>query len=305
MGDYRLIYVPLSLDSPPDLPRKPAVLQDFQVHLNPAPESIGAREAWLTHNANGQGMKFIDLERGWVLNHENFINPATAATVFAVADPGTSQFSTVNTEKAHGASVLGTLAAPDFGGNTIGIAFRASGQVVSINRLPGGIESIHDAITVAARMLSPGDVLLIEAQVKDSVLGLWPVEANSLEYQEIRTVVGNHIVVIEPAGNGHSNSGLGASGNDLDLFTFPGTVAHILDRNSREEFRADSGAIMEDPPPPPIRIPEWQEQPTIQHQITEAVSTATPGVKTSARRGRVLTRMITREISAALLARLQ
>jgi Subtilase family len=239
-----LAYVPLSLDSPPDLPRKPAALQGFQAHLNPAPESIGAAEAWLTLNADGRGMKFIDLERGWVLNHVNFINPATAASVFSVADPGTSQFSIVNTEKAHGASVLGTIAAPDFGGDTIGIAFRASGQVVSINRLPGGIENIHDAITVAARLLSPGDVLLIEAQTEDSMLRWWPVEANLLEYKEICTVVGNKIVVIEPAGNGSKNSGLGASGNDLDLFAFPGTVAHILDRNSREEFRADSGAIL-------------------------------------------------------------
>lgn len=245
----QLAYIPFSLETPTDLPSRPALLQSRQIHLAPAPESIGAEAAWLTPSADGRNMQFIDLERGWVLGHENFLatraNPNSS--VFSILEPATSQLSTIGELMAHGSSVLGTVAAPDIGGTTIGIAFKASGRVVSINRIPTG-EAINNALLTAVAQLNEGDVLLIEAQAKDlSTLTLWPVEVNLLEYQEIRTAVHLNIIVIEPAGNGRENSALEAHGNDLGMFTIPGadpdTVVHILDRGRPAEFR-DSGAIL-------------------------------------------------------------
>lgn len=253
-----LAYVPFSIASPPDLPNNTHAFQSIQRQLDSAPESVGAEEAWLTPNADGTGMKFIDLERGWFLNHQDFLDP-TPSSVFSIADPATSQLLSPTDPNydyyvAHGTSVLGTVAAPDYSGNIIGIAYKASGRVISINRVNMG-ENIHDAIIKAVDLLLPnplfdGDVLLIEAQAMDSVTKrLWPVEVNFLEYQEIRTATQKKIVVIEPAGNGIDRKyggAIGDSGNDLDSFADPnsGSVIHILNRNISSEFRVDSGAIV-------------------------------------------------------------
>ena len=249
-----LAYVPFSIASPPDSPNNTHAYQSFQKQLDPAPESIGAQVAWPTPNADGTGMKFIDLERGWILDHEDFLDPA-GSSVFSIADPATSQLLSPADPNydyyvAHGTSVLGTVDAPDYSGNIIGIAYKASGRVISINRVNKG-EDIHDAIIKAVDPLLPnplveGDVLLIEAQAMDPVTyRLWPVEVNLLEYLEILTATHKNIVVIEPAGNGIDpkyGGAIGDSGNDLDSFTINGV--RILNRNIPSEFRADSGAIV-------------------------------------------------------------
>ena len=256
-GIVKLAYVPFALAFSPNLPSRSAGMQGFQEHLFNSPTGIGAQQAWLTPNADGSGMQFIDLERGWGLDHSNFMaNPADAQSpsVFSVADEPWSQLSTIDELVAHGSSVLGTVAAPDNGGNIIGIAFRALGRVISINRLPatqteenqGQVqpqENIHDAILKATNLLSEGDVLLIEAQANDAAQQLWPVETNLLEFEEILAATRRGIVVVEPAGNGNPNNPIGADGNDLDLFSEPTTGHHILDRNNLNEFR-DSGAIV-------------------------------------------------------------
>lgn len=256
-------YVPLPIASMPDPPSHAAGSQSAQLHLDPAVGSIGAEVAWETPSADGRGMRFIDLERGWLLNHQNFLS-SPATSVFSLVDPppsatqATSEVSTTPDSISHGTSVLGTVTAPDFGGTglqTIGIAFKASGQAISIKRIPAGggtaQENIHDAITKASSVLSEGDVILIEAQAVDSARKLWPVEVNKLEYEEIRIVTkpNNNRVVIEAAGNGTDitpSPPNGTQGNSLDLLisnAFPGGPLHILDRSKQTEFK-DSGAIM-------------------------------------------------------------
>lgn len=225
-------YVPLALDIA-DVPRATAIAQSSQIHLDSAPGSIGAEEAWATTDADGRNMKFVDLERGWYLNHQNFIDPGTSNTVFSAPDPA-SQPSQLNTEMGHGASVLGTVAAPDFGHYTIGIAFRSIGQVISINRT-NGQENIHEAMLKAVDFLDEGDVILIEAQAIDSAQRFWPVEINTLEFNEISTVTANKRVIIEAAGNGKSSSVKDEPGNNLDSIS-------VLDRKHLD-FK-DSGAIM-------------------------------------------------------------
>jgi subtilase family protein len=251
-----LAYVPLTLVSP-DPPTHKAAAQGFQVHLTAAQASIGAEAAWQTASGDGRNMRFIDMERGWLLNHQNLKN-SVGSPIFTVVDPATSQVSTDPIELSHGASVLGTIAAPDYGGptmQTIGIAFKSSGQVISIDRIPTGggnvQENINDAITVAWAALSEGDVILIEAQAVDSARKLWPVERNKLEFDVIHTATNpnNNRVVIEAAGNGTDIKPAppnGTEGNNLDQFISTqftmGLSLHIFDRGSGE-FR-DSGAIM-------------------------------------------------------------
>ena len=88
-----LAYVPLTLVSPPDPPSHNAAAQGFQVHLTASQASIGAEAAWQTASGDGRGMRFIDLERGWLLNHQNLKN-SNGYPIFTVVDPATSQLST-------------------------------------------------------------------------------------------------------------------------------------------------------------------------------------------------------------------
>ena len=65
-----------------------------QGYLNAAPAGIDARWAWSL--TNGSGIRFVDLERGWTLNHQD------------LAGAGITVISGVNQDfHGHGTSVLG------------------------------------------------------------------------------------------------------------------------------------------------------------------------------------------------------
>ena len=87
----------------------------------------------------------------------------------------------------------------------------------------------------------PGDVLLLEAQVTDRATGdkLWPVEIKPIIFQSIELAVACGIIVVEPAGNGHT--GEDPEGNNLDQF--PIWHGKNIFGTSEEGFR-DSGAIL-------------------------------------------------------------
>jgi subtilisin family serine protease len=101
---------------------------------------------------DGAGIRFIDLERGWTLNHED------------LAAAGITIMSGVNQDfHGHGTAVLGEVVAVDNTRGGVGIAPGATGRVVSQWRNASTYNTAA-AILSAANGMSAGDVLLLEAQ---------------------------------------------------------------------------------------------------------------------------------------------
>jgi hypothetical protein len=205
-----------------DDPRSP-----MQGYLSAAPDGIDARYVWPRSGGggfaggDGAGIKVIDLEQGWTLNHEDL----TAAGITIVSGVSTAYF-------GHGTSVLGELRAVDNTIGCIGIAPAASVRVVSQWRT-ATTYSTAQAIFDAVVALSFGDVLLLEAQTTITATGpLVPVEAEDAVYEAIRLATALVIIVVEAGAN---------DGVNLDALT-NAAGRQILNRASAD-FR-DSGAII-------------------------------------------------------------
>jgi subtilisin family serine protease len=190
-----------------------------QGYLDAAPSGINARWAWEYGDGNGVG--FVDLERGWTLDHEDL----------AVAS--ITLISGVNQDfHGHGTAVLGEVLAVDNGIGGIGIAPSATARVVSQWRTAVTYNTA-EAILSAVAIMSAGDVLLLEAQTSyPTATGYVPVEVEAAVFDAIQFATSQGIVVIEAGANGSV---------DLDAFQ-DSNGKHILNRNS-PDFR-DSGAIM-------------------------------------------------------------
>jgi hypothetical protein len=178
-----------------------------QGYLDASPAGIDARAAW-QRGADGAGLHFIDLERAWILTHEDLPTP----TLIRNCNFDFDSF------RNHGTSVLGIVAGVDDARGIVGIAPNlASVRVVSRFRAnscenghtdakcqPGGggvHEHTADAICAATWATPPPDVLLIEHEQ----FGHLPTETDSGVFDAIRLAVLKGITVIEPAGNGSIN----------------------------------------------------------------------------------------------------
>ncbi|HET7698341.1 MAG TPA: S8 family peptidase [Vicinamibacterales bacterium] len=203
--------------SPDDDPRSAN-----QGYLGPAPEGVDAQFAWTIAQVDGSGVGFVDLERGWTLDHED------------LAGAKVDVISGINLDyRGHGTAVLGEVAATDNAIGCIGIAPASTVRVVSQWRTPSTY-STAEAILSAADGMAPGDVLLLEAQTTFATSGgsYVPVEVEALVFDAIRSTVDRGIVVIEAAANGSF---------DLDRFE-DASGRQALKRGSAD-FR-DSGAIV-------------------------------------------------------------
>jgi hypothetical protein len=170
--------------------------------------------------ADGAGVRFVDLERGWTLDHED------------LADARVALLSGKNQDyNGHGTAVLGQVVGVDNKRGGIGIAPGAMARVVSQWRADGTY-STAAAILGATQAMGAGDVLLLEAQTSYGEQEDLPVEVETAVFDAIRYATEAGIIVIEPAGNG---------GHDLDEFR-TGDDRAVLKRGSAD-FR-DSGAIM-------------------------------------------------------------
>jgi hypothetical protein len=196
-----------------------------QLYLEPAPLGIDAKFAWTVPGGDGTGIKFIDIEKGWTLDHEDLV--AAGITLFW----GVNQ-----EEFSHGTSVLGIVVAADNEVGVVGIAPKAIANVVSSwPTLTSLKENIFAAVMFALHRLNFGDVLLLEVQFyygSDPNKVLVPVEIDPLICAQIQLATALGIVVIEAAGNG---------GIDLDTFIVGGK--QILNRDNHADFK-DSGAIV-------------------------------------------------------------
>lgn len=214
-----LAYVEAGPTPPPVVNAADDPRQGNQGYEDAAPAGVNAEYAWTVAGGDGTGVRFVDLEQGWTLNHEDL----QAAGITLISGTNQAYF-------GHGTAVLGEVRAVDNTVGDVGIAPACTTQVVSQFQ-PGGY-STPNAILSALTVLAFGDVLLLEAQTTVAGSTYLPVEVEQATYDAIRLGTALGIVVVEAGGNGS---------NDLDTWTDGGGNT-ILDRGSAA-FR-DSGAIM-------------------------------------------------------------
>jgi hypothetical protein len=195
-----------------------------QGYLGPKPVGVDAIHAWSKDGGDGAGVKFVDLENGFFLNHEDLVDPNGVVRV-AVLPTGTAS-SNIN-DLDHSTAVLGVVLATDNSKGIVGIAPNVQAFAAPI--FPGAPVNLDDALIRV--WLNPsfglGTVVLIEYQ--DFFGG--PVESDLFVRSTIRELTRSGFTVVVPAGNG---------GRDLDIFD--DGHGRIFDRNNAAFF--DSGAIM-------------------------------------------------------------
>ncbi|MHA4414271.1 S8 family peptidase [Bacillus cereus] len=195
-----------------------------QGYLEPAPLGINAPYAWSIKGGDGKGTTFVDMEYGWLFNHEDLVNQK----IELISGQNKSE------HHDHGTSVLGIVSAEDNNIGGIGIAPKAKVKVVSQIRDNGNYNTA-DAILSAVNNMQAGDILLLEAQATYDGYGdknYFPVEVKPDIFDAIRMGTNKGIIIIEAGANG---------GNDLDQFR-DHNGKQVLNRNS-PDFK-DSGAIM-------------------------------------------------------------
>ena len=218
--------VPLAEEAPPVSP-------DFtarQAYLDAAPGGIDARYAW-TQSGSGAGVGIIDIEGAWRFTHEDLRQNQGGVV-------GGTQ-STDLLWRNHGTAVVGEFGSDRNTFGCTGICPDANVRAISIF---GGLGSAG-AIRLAADMLNPGDIILIElhrggprstgiGQQGFIAIEWWPDDFDAIRYATSRGVI-----VVEAAGNGAENL-------DDPIYNtpgqgFPSNWTNPFNRNNR-----DSGAIV-------------------------------------------------------------
>lgn len=197
-----------------------------QGYLDAAPDGIDAEYAWGFVGGDGAGQRFIDLERGWTLNHEDITAHGGALLHGNIRD----------NSRSHGTSVLGEVCAVDNALGCVGIV----PNVASFDVVSYWGSTRPDAIIAAIDNLAFGDVLLLEAQVSlngTSLLG--PIEAYDAEYEAIRLATALGVIVVEAGGNGTNNG----SAPPLNMDTYTTLSGEQIFNPASPDFR-DSGAII-------------------------------------------------------------
>ncbi|MFO1415284.1 MAG: hypothetical protein U1F10_15545 [Burkholderiales bacterium] len=196
----------------------PRVDESFQ--LDRTPNGVDAVYAWNVAGGSGRGIRFADIEYGWMLGHEDLAD----AHVVRASTPGPDD------AVDHGTAVLGIVLATANGLGGVGIAPDAAGFVVSARRA-NGRDSVADALTQAGFAVGSGGVVLLEVATAFTPAGApdIPVEFSRAVGQVIQLLAVFGVTVIEPAGNGAI---------DLDAFPF---LAHL--QRGRPGF-VDTFAVM-------------------------------------------------------------
>jgi hypothetical protein len=217
--DVEIAYVEGGPTAPPVNPANNPLYVN-QNYLRAAP--IGIDAFWTWDHADGSGVNFVDLERGWTLNHEDL----ASATIGIIS--GLNQDFT-----GHGTAVLGEVVGFDNMLGVVGIAPSARARVVSQWRTANNYQTA-DAVRSAISVMRAGDVLLLEAQTTYPPGNVYlPVEVEQAVYDAIRAATEAGIVVVEAGGNGPA----------VDLDNFQDINGRQILNRSSHDFR-DSGAIM-------------------------------------------------------------
>ncbi|MFO0603829.1 MAG: S8 family serine peptidase [Polyangiales bacterium] len=182
-----------------------------QGYLGPAPAGVDAAAAWALPGGRGADVHVIDVEGGWDFEHEDLrVNKGGVVTGTPFRD---------RYWRDHGTAVLGVVAGDANAFGVTGIAPDARASAAS-HRGRGTAPAIYDA----AELLSPGDVILVEAhrpgprfdyEPRPDQRGYIAIEWWPDDLAVIAHVTARGVLVVEAAGNG---------AEDLDdpLYDVPG-----------------------------------------------------------------------------------
>ncbi|MCP3987391.1 MAG: S8 family serine peptidase [bacterium] len=184
-----------------------------QRYLRSAPLGIDAFYAWTKPGGSGAGMTVIDIESGWIVDHEDLPT--------MVYQDGRVN----NGDGNHGTATMSVMVGGNNGYGVTGIAYDAEGGVGSVNRNYANIYFINvgDAIIQAMLALSAGDVIVIEQHAQlffgeencttcitgtgmpSDSCGLIAMEYWHHIFDAIASASAAGVIVVEAAGNGQQN----------------------------------------------------------------------------------------------------
>ncbi len=156
---------------PEGLPAPPPATPDFsglQGYSNLAPRGIDADAVQAQPGANGSNVRIIDIEYAWNVNHEDLSKARLPGASVPQGTPA-NPFPDNN----HGTAVLGMLVGDDNGFGVTGLV-PGAGIGMTNQYTTGGGNNHANAVNIARAALSPGDVILLEAQTVGANGGLRP-----------------------------------------------------------------------------------------------------------------------------------
>ena len=239
----------------PSVAAPPALTPDFtgrQGYLDEAPGGVNARYAWTLAGGSGDGVSIVDIEGEWRFSHEDLID--NEGGVVGGTPPNDLGW------RNHGTAVLGEFHGDRNLFGVTGICPTASVRGISVFN-----DGAAAAIRLAADMLNPGDIILVELHYPgprfnfeplDNQQGYIPAEWWPDNFAAIQYATQKGIIVVEAAGNGSENldDPLYDQNPSSPHGPFPATWSNPFRRNP-----LDSGAILvgAGAPPPGTHGQNW------------------------------------------------
>jgi hypothetical protein len=165
------------------IPKDRSDTPDFsplQGYLYDSPVGVWADSVWGFPGGQGEGVKMIDMEFGWLFTHEDLKAPWYYSGQVAEAD--------------HGTAVLG-----EFGGQHNGFGIQGIAPEMEFGAIY--VTDLAAAINEACDVLSPGDLFLIEIQITGPY-GWMPMEWEPDVFAAISNATALGIICIEAGANG-------------------------------------------------------------------------------------------------------
>lgn len=189
----RMHVVPMqAAAAPAEAPAAPGDYEAQQFYLNAAPEGVDARFIWEKAGGTGKGIRLMDVETGWKVDHFEF------GPVFY--DNGKNAFTD------HGTAVWGEIGARRDGIGVTGIAHEVEWGIAA-NGFKGFGDypvTIAAVIEDAALQLVAGDVMVIE-QHAPLVDDYGPIEYFEPVFKALQLATAKGVHCVAAAGNGYSN----------------------------------------------------------------------------------------------------
>lgn len=168
-----------------------------------APAGIGAAALASLPGGRGEQTKIVDVEYSWNRAHEDLAKAAAPTALIENGEPA-DPFGNTN----HGTAVLGTLIGTDNGFGITGLSPNSQiGLVNAYQNEPCYCWALAQAISRATDDMAPGDVMLVEQQVRRNAgdVDFVAAEYTLAVYDAILTATQSGIIVVEAAGNGQFN----------------------------------------------------------------------------------------------------
>lgn len=181
-----------------------------QEYLDAGPEGVDVRYAWTKEGGRGTSVRVMDIEGAWRFSHEDLLeNPSGCLGGVPTTDPKWVK---------HGTAVVGMLGGDHNGFGIAGMCPEAQVNTISVfgnsNGEPSPDWSYAAAIRLAADMLQPGDIILIELhqpgpeanfEDRNDQFGYIPVEWWPCNMAAIQYATSQGIIVVEAGGNGEQH----------------------------------------------------------------------------------------------------